>query len=238
MTDDDIINDDAITKNEVDMIIPLISCKNNRILDLCCGFGRHTFELYRRGYTNIYGFDYSKFLISMAKNIASRKHINPFIFQIKDARYVNDKNKYDNIIILGNSFGLLGDKDNMQLLVSIYNNLKIGGSFIIDTTDANYIINNYQDRSWEWIKNGYMVCRQRELSKDKLYIDTREMIVDPRKGVIVDQIYREYLYSFDKIKNILEHLGFLNIHVINELLNNSNGDSGLMKARLMITGNK
>ena len=42
------------TKNEVDFLIDQLKLQGNeKILDLACGYGRHSLELARRGYTFI-----------------------------------------------------------------------------------------------------------------------------------------------------------------------------------------
>lgn len=50
-TDADVVEDPHITKMELDMFINLLDLKPTpKILDLCCGQGRHSLELARRGF--------------------------------------------------------------------------------------------------------------------------------------------------------------------------------------------
>ncbi len=47
-TDGDVVEDDEITKNEIDIFISMLNMqKEAQILDVCCGQGRHSFELYK-----------------------------------------------------------------------------------------------------------------------------------------------------------------------------------------------
>ena len=67
-TDADVVNDNDITKNEIDLFIKILSLsKQDRILDLCCGHGRHSIELAGRGYMNVEGLDRSHYLIQKAR---------------------------------------------------------------------------------------------------------------------------------------------------------------------------
>lgn len=105
-TDGDVINDQTITDNEVTLFINLLNLKpEDKILDLCCGQGRHSLELTRRGYKNVFGLDQSSFLIRTAKSIAKAENLN-VQFKEGDARklpYATDT--FDVVMILGNSFG-------------------------------------------------------------------------------------------------------------------------------------
>src|SRR6516165_4677170 len=53
-TDGDVIENDRNTADEVDLLIRSIGLeRNDRILDLCCGQGRHSLELARRGFPHV-----------------------------------------------------------------------------------------------------------------------------------------------------------------------------------------
>ena len=70
-TDGDVVENDANTIAEVDMMIQSAGLeKNDRILDLCCGQGRHCLELAKRGFTQLTGIDRSRYLIRLARKRA------------------------------------------------------------------------------------------------------------------------------------------------------------------------
>ena len=57
-TDGDVIENDRNTAEEVGLLIRSVGLeRNDRILDLCCGQGRHSLELARRGFPNVTGLD-------------------------------------------------------------------------------------------------------------------------------------------------------------------------------------
>eukprot|EP01147_Barroeca_monosierra_P002319 gene2319-5302_t len=68
-TDGDVVEDPKITANEVNTLLSDVNFpKNGRVLDLCCGQGRHSLELARRRPDlRIFGVDQSAFLIGVAK---------------------------------------------------------------------------------------------------------------------------------------------------------------------------
>ena len=70
-TDGDIVENDANTRQEVDLLIRSTGIeRGHRVLDLCCGQGRHSLELARRGFRHVTGLDRSRYLIRLARKRA------------------------------------------------------------------------------------------------------------------------------------------------------------------------
>lgn len=66
-TDGDVVEDDRLTAQEVDVLVAAAALSHrHRILDLCCGQGRHALELARRGFDHVTGLDHSSFLVQLA----------------------------------------------------------------------------------------------------------------------------------------------------------------------------
>lgn len=56
-TDADLLDDMELTRKEVDLIVSILGLvPEEKILDLCCGQGRHVLELARRGFSNVDGY--------------------------------------------------------------------------------------------------------------------------------------------------------------------------------------
>jgi D-alanine-D-alanine ligase len=105
-TDADVVEDKTITAFELDMFTGILGLsKEQKILDLACGQGRHALELARRGYMYVSGLDRSHYLINKAKQISQTEGLQAN-FKEGDARrlpYPTDN--FDVVMILGNSFG-------------------------------------------------------------------------------------------------------------------------------------
>ena len=68
LTDARSVCDPTITRREVDVICELLPIQgSHKILDLCGGHGRHSFELSRRGFEACTLLDYSQTLINIAR---------------------------------------------------------------------------------------------------------------------------------------------------------------------------
>ena len=71
LTDARSVCNNDITRMEVNIICELLPMDfTHDILDLCGGHGRHSFELYSRGYRNCTILDYSQYLIEHAMSQA------------------------------------------------------------------------------------------------------------------------------------------------------------------------
>jgi D-alanine-D-alanine ligase len=238
-TDADVVDDANITRQEIDLFTKTVKLSSeHRILDLCCGQGRHSLELARRGFRSIEGFDRSHYLIQKAKETAKKEGLT-IRFREGDARklpYPNDT--FDVVIILGNSFGYFETiQDDLRVLQEIGRVLKPWGSLLIEISDGEYLRDNFQARSWEWIDKKHFVCRERSLSLDKQRLTTREVVTNVEKGVITDQFYAERLYTNGSIQELLKQGRFSDIILHGTISSESqrNQDLGMMERRIIVT---
>jgi len=238
-TDGDVVNDPAITTTEIETFLSLTGIvKEDVILDLCCGQGRHTFEMAGRGFKNLHGLDRSHYLISRAK-IKNRDQHRAITFREGDARALPyEVDFFDSVMIMGNSFGYFESlHDDVRVLREVSRVLKPGGKLLLDITDGSYMRRSYEPRSWEWIDRDYFVCRERSLSEDGRRLVSREVITHVKKGVVADQFYAERLYTQESITELLMQAGFRDIEIHQNLEPDSkrNQDLGMMAKRMIIT---
>ncbi len=238
-TDGDVVENHAITQSEIDDVLRVTGAeRNDRILDLCCGQGRHCLELARRGFSNVMGIDRSRYLVRLARQ-RSRKNNLSITFKEGDARKLAaSRVSFHHIFMLGNSFGYFEtEEDDLQVLRSCYKALVPGGTLVLDITDGNWMRAHYEPRSWEWIDQQHFVCRERGLSAAGDRLISREVVTHAEKGVIIDQFYAERLYTEETIRELLEKCCFEKIEFHGELRPDSerNQDLGMMAQRMLIT---
>ena len=237
-TDGDVVEDPDITEAEIDAFLELVDVGQDAcILDLCCGQGRHLLELARRGFTNLYGVDRSHYLISRARRVARQQGFSA-TFREGDARKLRFReNTFDLIYLAGNSFGYFESvDDDIAVLTELRRLLRPAGQLLIDFTDGDFLRENFEARSWEWIDKNYFVCRERTLSKDSARLISREVITHTKKGVVADQFYAERLYNADQLGALLSANGFdvLEARPMSTM-SKRNQDLGMMAQRIVLT---
>ncbi|KDE55470.1 methyltransferase domain-containing protein [Methanoculleus sp. MH98A] len=236
-TDGDVVDDPRITGREIDRIARILHLQpHEKVLDLCCGQGRHTLELSRRGY-NAEGLDQSHYLIQRARSTAKKEGL-PVRFREGDARRLPYRtDTCDVVLVLGNSFGYFDSvEEDLRILTEVRRILKPWGRVLLDVADGEYLREHFQPRSWEWIDDAMFVCRERSLSFDGQRLISREVITDVEKGVVADQFYAEHLYTPEALRRLLEKAGFSGI-AFHEIATESqrNQDLGMMERRHIVT---
>lgn len=238
-TDADVVEDDTITKSEIDLFHNILGIKEgDYLLDLACGQGRHLIELTNRGNYHLFGLDRSRYLIQRAKTITRKQGLS-INFKEGDARklpYATDT--FDYVTILGNSFGYFETaEDDVKILKEVFRILKPGGKLLMDVADGSFLRDNYTPRSWEWIDKKHFVCRERSLASDDERLISREVVTHTEKGVIVDQFYAERLYTKDILDKLTAKVGFKEtiFHGNIEVNSQRNQDLGMMANRFILT---
>jgi D-alanine-D-alanine ligase len=239
-TDGDVVDDPLITAKEVDAFSEIAHLSpDDRILDLCCGQGRISLELARRGFGYVDGLDRSRYLIQKAKT-ESKKESLSVKFKEGDARKLPyQPDTFDVVIIVGNSFGYFETpQDDVRVLKEVFRVLKPWGKILIDVADGEYLRKRFQPRSWEWIDKNYFVCRERCLSIDKNRLISREVITHVQKGVVADQFYAERLYTGKDMQELLGMANFGDVAIQEGKFGDStrNQDLGMMERRITVTG--
>jgi D-alanine-D-alanine ligase len=238
-TDGDVVENDRITAQEVDVLVAAAALsEHHRILDLCCGQGRHALELARRGFAHVTGLDHSSFLVQLARRRAAAAAL-PVAFREGDARQgLPECGPFDRIYVMGNSFGYFDDvADDRALLEEARRALAPGGTLTLDIVDGSWLGAHLDRLRWEWIDDQHLVCRERELSGDGDRVVTRELVVHITGGIVADQLYAERLYSRDRICALLADAGFDRIafHSNLKIGNGEHRDPGLMANRVLLT---
>jgi D-alanine-D-alanine ligase len=238
-TDADVVHDARITRAEVDVIVDTLKpSPDDKILDLCCGQGRHALELARRGFKSVDGLDRSHYLVTKARETAKTEGLT-VPFKEGDARKLPYKtDTFDVVLVLGNSFGYFDTlNDDLKVLREIRRVLKPWGRLLIDVAHGNWLREHFQPRSWEWLSNHLFVCRERSLSRDGDRLVSREVITHVEKGVIADQFYAERLYSAESLSSLLSDAGFSNVAAVQEIASESARaqDLGMMERRILVT---
>lgn len=135
--------DEDEARQLVQLILTYINLdKNAKIIDLCCGQGRHAFLFAREGF-EVFGFDLSRTLLQVAKYKNDQSN-NTFFIQA-DMRYIPAMHSFDLLLNLFTSFGYFEtDIENKTVFQQFHQVLKTGGYFVFDYFHTPYILTNLE----------------------------------------------------------------------------------------------
>jgi ubiquinone/menaquinone biosynthesis C-methylase UbiE len=124
--------------HEVEMMIGWLNLPQGaRVLDLCCGMGRHSLALSQAGY-EVTGVDLSEALLREARSQAGAEAVT---WLRSDMRELPLEGGFDAVVNLFTSFGYFEeDEEQIRVLKEIRRMLKPEGRFIIDFLNPSYVI--------------------------------------------------------------------------------------------------
>lgn len=150
------------TAREVEGITGILALPDGaRILDLACGWGRHSIELARAGY-RVTGLDLSPTLLARARKRAAAAGVEVEWVRA-DMREVGRAEEFDAVLSLYSSLGyFLDDEEDLRVLRGARDALRPGGLFLLETMHRDHVVGDYADRDWWETADGATVWVERE----------------------------------------------------------------------------
>lgn len=136
------------TAREVAGIVTLLDLRPPaRILDLCCGQGRHAVPLVRAGY-RVTGLDHSTYLLGQARQAATRAGVE--VQWVRgDMRWLPCRGRFDACVNLFTAFGYFDEEaENQLVLEQVCSVLKPGGLFLLDVSNRDYNLLHLWPNYW------------------------------------------------------------------------------------------
>lgn len=123
----------------IDNLSSLLSLKKNqKIIDIPCGKGRHCIYLNKKGF-DVSGADLSKESIQYASKFSN----DTLNFFVHDMRQEFASNEYDLVLNIFTSFGYFeSEQDDYKCIESFSKALKKGGKLVVDFMNADKVIAN------------------------------------------------------------------------------------------------
>lgn len=168
------------TEVQINFLVEKLNLKKGvRILDLACGYGRHSIPLAELGF-QVTCLDYSSFLLEKARSETKKKKLHIAFIQ-GDMREIRFENEFDAVISMFTSFGYFETKEEeKELLQKIYQSLKIDGVLLLDLNNSlrtvqrikrlgnlNQDNNSYSLTSTNILSNSLEVNTKQTLSQDE-----------------------------------------------------------------------
>jgi len=147
-----------------------------RVLDLCCGQGRHLLDLMRRGY-DVVGVDLSEFMLGKCREAAAREGLEPHLLQM-DMRDLSFDSEFEAAINMWTSFGYLeSDEEDQKVLDGISRALRPGGRLLLEIHSYESRMRRFQARDWRENLKGDIILSERAFDQRTGRINSTERTI-------------------------------------------------------------
>ncbi len=193
------------TPKQVSRFIKLLKMKKGmKVLDLCCGPGRVSLELARRGYT-IVGVDHMPHALREAKKRARKEKLS-CKFILGDMSSFRKPESFNVVLSIFTSFGYFkNQKQNQQVLSNIYTSLKPGGKLLMELMSRENLKKILSPKGWEE-RDGSFFLEERSPKKNFRWMQNRWIVIE--KGRVHEFQLSHHLYSIKDLSQMFRKAGF------------------------------
>ena len=179
------------------------------VLDVGCGYGRHSMEIASRGH-NVTGMDLSLPLLMRAADAARSRNLT-VNFLHRDMREMTFDSEFDGAFCYMTTFGYFDDDANRKVATQIARALKPGGRLVLDIANRDYLIADLPARVW-WQGVGCMVLEEASFNyfTSRLHVQRSVVYEDGRQS---EQEISIRAYSLHEIGKVLHQAGFRVVEV-------------------------
>ena len=168
------------TAPQIDQVTRLLDLKPPlEILDLCCGLGRHSLELARRGFA-VTGVDRTTLYLDKAREHAAAEKLS-IEFIHEDMRKFCRSDAFDIVLNFYTSFGYFENPaEDRRVLVNMHKSLRKGGRLVMEMAGKEILARIFRERDWHE-EDGVIWLEERKVSKDWTWIDSRWIMLQGSK---------------------------------------------------------
>jgi ubiquinone/menaquinone biosynthesis C-methylase UbiE len=179
--------------------------EGGELLDVPCGFGRHSVPLARAGY-RVTGVDRSEALLAEARHRAGGERWPKLVradyreLPFRDA-------SFDAALNLFSSLGYLGDDEDTKALAEIGRVLRPGGRLVIETMHRDLLMRIFVDQNWKLVGEGRLLLEQRTFDAASGVAQTTQTLID-KTGERDSRSYSVRVYTATELLAMLARAGF------------------------------
>ncbi len=179
--------------------------EGSEVLDIMCGYGRHSLELAKRE-INVTAVDNLPEYTDEIKEKAAVENLDIECI-CSDVLQLQTNKQYDAVICMGNSLQFFDEEDTLTLLSNIATQLKPGGKFFINTWSlAEMAMKNFKEKAWSRVNNLLFISEAKFLLRPAR-IETSSVIITDN-GEREEKPGVDYIFSIAELEAMLNKTGF------------------------------
>ncbi len=200
----------AAAAEQVDQVLELSGVTRGDALDLCCGPGRHSIELAKRGFS-VVGVDRTSFLLDTARKRSADEGVKVEWVE-QDMRQFVRPSGFELAVNLFTSFGYFEDEaDNLRVLCNIHESLRSGGRFVIDVISKEYLARVFQPTTSVGNERGDVFVQHHEIVDGWARVRNEWMLISGDR--VRRFTYEHTVYSAKELTGLLNEAGFAEVAV-------------------------
>ncbi len=192
------------TGRELDGLLALaVPAERARILDLCCGHGRHAVELAARGFA-VTGVDLARGYLDEAREAARGRGVK-IRWRRADMRELPYSEEFELVVSLYNAWGYFEEEDdNFAVLEGIRKALVPGGCLFLDLLCATAVRGDVGQMQLE--RKGFTLDERVEYDGERKRLLMHHNLT--RRGETAYYLHSLRLYEPEELAEMLERAGF------------------------------
>jgi SAM-dependent methyltransferase len=175
------------------------------ILDVPCGFGRHTLPLAAAGYRAV-GVDRAQTLIDEAKRRAGGERW-PKLVRADYRELPFADGSFDAALNLFSSLGYLGDEEDTRALAEIGRVLRPGARLLVELMHRDRLVRTFTEQDWNLMGEGRLLLEQRTFDPVSGIAQTTQTLIEPG-GERDSRTFSIRVYTATELLAMLERAGF------------------------------
>jgi SAM-dependent methyltransferase len=204
----------ASCAGEAEAVVSLTGARpGSKVLDACCGVGRHSLEFARMGF-EVVGVDLNPEYLEAARASFQAESLSAQFF-CQNVLALDIKQSFDLIINMYISFGYFeAEEDNLQFLKNLHAHLADKGKLLVETLGKEHAVRDFRENEW-YEENGVLVLARYALTDDCSRLRNRWILIDGDSRC--DYTFTQRLYCAGELKALFLRAGFSEVRVYGSL---------------------
>jgi SAM-dependent methyltransferase len=222
----------ADADEQVAKALALTKPPGKSVLDLCCGPGRCSIALAKKGF-RVTGVDKTTYLLNKARAKAKAARVN-IEWVREDMRDFVRPASFALVLSMFTSFGYFDDRqDDMTVLQNMFTSLQPGGACLIEVLGKERLAKILQPTISTVLPGGTLMVERHEIFDDWTRVRNEWLLI--RGGRAKSFNFHHTIYSGQELRDRMERVGFVAV----KLHGNLDGDAyGPDAERLVTIGHK